>query len=162
MLDLEDPIWQTIKGGYKSKYDASKPLRTLESASDDKSIDDIWDELFEELHHQGDVGLASYLAIPQLIRISIKINKVDWRLLALCQIIEQQRHKEQNPILPEQYLKSYTNSLVTLYEIAFKMLSDKSDINLGLCLSTIATCKGNIKLGEAIMNLNNDDTLNDF
>jgi hypothetical protein len=30
----------------------------------------VWDELCNELHHQGDVGLASYAAIPQLVRIS--------------------------------------------------------------------------------------------
>ena len=68
-MTLNDNLWKKLHGGYKTLYDASIPLRQLEETEDKEKIREIFNELWNELHHQGDVGLASYLALPHLVRI---------------------------------------------------------------------------------------------
>src|SRR5687768_15642034 len=67
MLPLDDKRWSSLDGGYRVPFDASVPLRQLEHA---ENLQPIWDELWNELHHQGHVGVASYAAVPHLVRIA--------------------------------------------------------------------------------------------
>jgi hypothetical protein len=60
MLPLDDPRWQSYKGGYRVPFDASAGLRRLLA---DGSTEDLWEEFWTELHHQGDVHQASYAAV---------------------------------------------------------------------------------------------------
>ena len=107
-MELTDKIWQELEGGYRNLYDASNPLSQFENTNEPEIIKKIWEELWNELHHQGDVGIASYLAVPQLIRIGIKKDLFDWNLLGLCTVIEQQRHLGDNPDLPIEF-QNYEN-----------------------------------------------------
>jgi hypothetical protein len=53
MLALTDKRWQQMRGGYGVPYDASVPLAKLAAGQA------VWDELWNELHHQGDLGEAA-------------------------------------------------------------------------------------------------------
>lgn len=66
MLSFADKRWSDLKGGYRMKFD---PRPFLSSIETDEDTDAAWHELWEELHHQGDVGDASYAAVPHLVRI---------------------------------------------------------------------------------------------
>jgi hypothetical protein len=66
MLDLADPRWEKMSGGYKVPFDPRPLLKKLEK---DQDSTETWSELWNELHHQGDVGEASFAAVPQLVRI---------------------------------------------------------------------------------------------
>lgn len=57
LIDLDDDIWHRAEGGYKIQYDASVPLKELEETDEPSNRAAIFDELWNELHHQGDVGL---------------------------------------------------------------------------------------------------------
>jgi len=96
MLPLNDPIWKNLKGGYGVPYDASVPLARLE-----RGDAEVWEELWQELHHQGDVGDASYAAVPQLVRICGDLSGRDWNLYGLVSTIEVERHRKSNPPLPK-------------------------------------------------------------
>jgi hypothetical protein len=61
MLPLDDPRWKILTGGYRVPYDVSVPLGKLFEQGESK---ELWDELWQELHHQGDIGPASYAAVP--------------------------------------------------------------------------------------------------
>jgi hypothetical protein len=162
MIILDDNLWKGLKGGYKLVYDASVPLKQLEKATDKEEIASVFDELWNELHHQGDVGLASYLALPQLVRISSEKNLFDWNVLALCATIEQQRHLGNNPELPQEYSHYYDNGLMNLKEFIldnFKVIKD--EITLTSALSALAACNGQVKLSKAIINLS-EDVLDEF
>ena len=76
------------------------------------------DELYEELHHQGDVGVASYLSVPHLIRIGIEKSISNWRILGLIALIEIERHSVHNPELPKEYEQEYLMMLNRIYELA--------------------------------------------
>lgn len=67
MISFDDPRWDDLEGGYRIEYDPRPALLTLEDSPDDP---DAWAELWEELHHQGDVGEASYAAVPYLAALA--------------------------------------------------------------------------------------------
>jgi len=66
MLDLNDKRWAEMKGGYRAPFDPRPLLAQIETG---KKLDETWYELTGELFHQGDVGEASYAAVPHLVRI---------------------------------------------------------------------------------------------
>jgi hypothetical protein len=114
------------------------------------------------LHHQGDVGEASYLAVPQLVRIAKGKRLFDWKIYGLCAVIEQQRHLGKNPSIPTQYIDYYKNGLIELNQFVISNLNERhDDSDLRVILSTIATCKGQVKLGKAILEMS-DDVLDEF
>ena len=54
-------------GVYRDRYDASIALSNLENSNEDP--DQIWSELWKNLHHQGDVGIASYAVVPHIATV---------------------------------------------------------------------------------------------
>jgi hypothetical protein len=161
-MTLDDKLWKDLQGGYRINYDASVPLRQLEKAKDVQEIQKIYDELWDELHHQGDVGLASYLALPQLVRIGMSKGLFDWNLLGLCCVIEQQRHLGNNPPLPREFVDYYDSGLRELRQFVIANLgATRDEETLRMALSALATCSGQIKLGKSIMELD-DDVMDEF
>jgi hypothetical protein len=145
MLSLDDSKWRELKGGYKVAYDASVALSRLERG------EDVWDELWQELHHQGDVGDASYAAVPQLVRIAGALPQRDWNLYGLVSTIEIERHRKSNPPLPEWIAESYRAAWQQLLTIAMRDLRDVSDRpTLRSILGAVALAKGDVKLGALV------------
>jgi hypothetical protein len=145
MLSLTDTAWRQFEGGYRAPYDASKALARMERG------DSVWDELWNELHHQGDVGVASYAAIPQIVRISQTRRGTDWNLYALAATIEIERHRKNNPPLPDWLDPSYTAAWEGLVNLALADLAGKPDeLTLRSALSVVALGRGDLKLGALL------------
>ena len=162
-MELIDEIWQELEGGYRIPYDVSVPLKRLEQTNDPETIRKIWAELWNELHHQGDVGLASYLAVPQLVRIGKSKNLFDCDLLGLCIVIEQQRHLGDNPPLPVEFQNYYDHGLEELKQFVLDNLNrDLDDSTYAFALAAFATCTGRTKLGKAIMELEDKSIMDQF
>ena len=53
MLNVDDIRWTKLAGGYRVPYDPRAALRKLASGTE---VSEAWKELWQELHHQGDVG----------------------------------------------------------------------------------------------------------
>jgi hypothetical protein len=161
-ITLDDEIWKALKGGYKITYDVSIPLKQLKKTSDKNEIDKIYKELWNELHHQGDVGFASYLAVPQLVSIARENGLFDWNILALCTTIEQQRLLGNNPPLPTEYVDYYFEAWADLKRLIIENLAFVEDeITLRSALSALAACNRQIKLSKAILELS-EDVLDEF
>ena len=156
-MELEDRNWGLLEGGYRIPYDASKPLRRLKDAVNAKERQKIFDELWENLHHQGDVGAASYLAVPQLIDICIESKSLDWNFIGLCVTIENCRVNGENPELPKQYDDLYFSSLTKFEKYLtgnLKNINDRTAFRL--TLSLLATVNGQPRLGKTIEVLDED------
>jgi hypothetical protein len=89
-------------------------LAQLESEQTRKTA---WHELWEELHHQGDVGEASYASVPHLVRIHRTSGVVDWNTYAIVAIIELARGKDNNPEVPTWLEEDYLRAIRELAEI---------------------------------------------
>ena len=119
MIKLDDSIWNTFIGGYRTPYNASVRLQELENGSD--NADEIWEEFWNELHHQGDVDIASYAVVPQLVRICIKRQLLDWNVFALVATIEECRVFGENPKLPQWLEGDYNSAIKELAEFGGKL-----------------------------------------
>ncbi len=162
-MELIDDSWKKLEGAYRTLYDASHALRQLELATKPKEIQNIFDKLWSELHHQGDVGIASYVAMPQLVRICKAKKLFDFNLLSFCCVIEQQRHLGNNPTLPIEYQEYYYQGLSDLKSLVLTYIDKELEDSIyTLALAALATCSGRIKLGKAIMELEDNDIIDEF
>ncbi|RYD95086.1 MAG: hypothetical protein EOP54_16400 [Sphingobacteriales bacterium] len=162
LLDLDNPLWASLQGGYRTEYDASVSLKKLKHASTLQEVNEIYEELWDNLHHQGDVGLASYYAVPYLVNIALDSKLIDYNVLGLVSVIEIQRHQN-NPKIPSALSADYNNALQKLAKLAVLMIDSDWDLSLSSsALAAIAAAKGQIKLAEAIMNLDSEDAIDDF
>lgn len=162
-LELNDPRWKNLEGGYKgTNYDASAALRNLELSNTVEQSSAIYRELWDELHHQGDVGIASYYAVPHMVRIAKEKALVDSNVLGLISLIEIQRHKD-NPQIPKALAPEYNKSIADLAELV--KIAWNKEWNLDLAstsLTALALAKGQIKLANAIQNLDDEDVIDEF
>lgn len=106
MLPLDDPRWQHYSGGYRMPYDASRPLRRL---LDREPPEPLFDELWQELHHQGDVDAASYAATPYLLTYAQQSTTLNWSIFALISTIELARPN--NPPPPPELTEAYFRAI---------------------------------------------------
>jgi hypothetical protein len=145
MLPLGDSRWNDLAGGYKTPYDPSEALRRLESGHD------VWDELWEELHHQGDVGEASYAAVPHLVRIANVLPRRDWNFYGLVSTIEVERHRKSNPPIPPWLVPAYKEAMHGLLELAVSDLRVSTDrATIQSILGAVALAKGYVRLGALV------------
>jgi hypothetical protein len=150
-MDLDNKIWATLNGGYKIPYNASRPLKKLRDTTRQEDLEVVFTELWDNLHHQGDVGVASYLAVPQLVSICINKKSLDWNFIGLCLSIENCRLEGHNPELPMEYQDDYFQSLNEFERyllLNFKSITDQTALRLTLAL--LATVNGQPGLGRAI------------
>ena len=108
MLSLEDERWIEFTGGYRVRFHVRPLLAKLET---DPETAATWHELWEELHHQGDVGVASYAAVPHLVRIHRKRGIIDWNTYAMVAIIELARTAGNNPDMPKWLEEDYLSAI---------------------------------------------------
>ena len=161
-MRLDDQIWSALEGGYRDPYNAYVVLSELELAVDPKVMGRLLGELWDNLHHQGDVGVASYMSIPSLVDICITKKSLDWNFIGLCVVIEHCRRSEGNPVLPVHYESYYLMALSRFQNYLLdNFQSLKEPVALRLTLAFLATMNGQFNLGKAIEHLD-DDVLEEF
>ena len=140
MLSLDDPKWKSLRGGYKIPYDPTPVLRQLYAGTDE---DAVWSELWGNLHRQGDVGEASYAAVPHLVRIQRDHGNLDWNVFSLIATIEIERHRHTNPPIPDWLLPSYESAWNELLAVSLRDYAKTSDsLTARAILGVLALCKG--------------------
>lgn len=149
MILLDDKRWKEFEGGYRVNYDASIPLKRLESGDGD--IASIWAELWENLYHQGDVGVASYAAVPHVARIVRGRGVLDFNPIALTVAIELARGRGENPNLPDWLEEDYHQAVRNLAGYLVESVDREWDkYVVKSALSLFAITKGCRDLGELI------------
>ena len=140
MLSLADKRWRSLEGGYKTPFDPRPVLSRLRAG---KEVARSWQTLWEELHHQGDVGGASYAAVPHLIRIHRPHRRADWNTYALVAVIELARTAGKNPKIPRFLQRGYFQSIRELAELgASEIFKAKDADTIRAVLSVLAIAKG--------------------
>lgn len=145
MLGVDDPIWAKLQGGYRVEFDPRKAFQMLESGRPDEASAELWNGL----HHQGDVGSASYASVPRLVKICNPTLLGDWNLYALIAIIEICRSDGRNPALPESWKADYEAALTEINKIAVDQIAITSDENfLASLFALVAACKKQFALAR--------------
>ena len=132
-------------------------LAQLESEQTRKTA---WHELWEELHHQGDVGEASYASVPHLVRIHRTSGVVDWNTYAIVAIIELARGKGNNPEVPKWSEEDYLRAIRELAEIgAAEIWRTEEPEAVRAVLGVIAIAKGLRTHGRFLVEYSEDELL---
>ncbi len=119
-----------------------------------------WLELWDELHHQGDVGDASYAAIPYLVKIHRERGVVDWNTYELVAIVELARTEKQNPGLPGWLEEDYFHAIDELAKIsATEVLRAEGPEAVRAILGVIAIAKGLRTHGKFLVEYSDDELL---
>jgi hypothetical protein len=155
MLNLDDQRWNNLKGGYRLPFDPRSLFRKLELSED---VENAWAELWGELHHQGDVGEASYAAVPHLVRIYRQRGIADWNTYAFVATIELARGQGKNPKVPD-WLES--DDFAAIHELAKIGLTEREgttdpDQVRGI-LSMLAIDKGTRTYGRVLLNYSEEE-----
>ena len=163
MIPLDDSRWREFEGGNRIPYDASIALKRLEQAIAKEEINSVFSELWDELHHQGDVGFASYFSVPHILRIAKEKKLYNWNVFGLVAAIEIQRHRN-NPVLPKEFEESYLNSIQNeLPDLIKEIVNTKWEVTMtAAVLSALAVSKGHIELADAILKMEDESTLSEF
>ncbi len=140
MIDLEDNRWSTMTGGYRTPLD---PRPLLEKLRADRDTGEVWHMLWDELHHQGDVGDASFAAVPFLVEQYKELGVIDWNTYAIVAIIELARKEGKNPDVPQWFAGDYFQAIQNLAQIGAKeVLSAETEKEVRAILGVIAIQKG--------------------
>lgn len=144
-LDLDDDRWSRLQGGYRVAYDPRGTLRAIENGD---GVAKAWKELWNELHHQGDVGEASYAAVPHLVRIHEARGVSDWNTYGLLATIELARDYNRNPDLPTYLREPYEAAWRRLVEIGLHELKFAEEpVLIQAILGVLALGKGQRSIG---------------
>lgn len=128
-----------MTGGYKVPFDPRPLLRRLET---DRDTTEVWHELWGELYHQGDVGEASFAAVPFLISNYRSRGVLDWNTYAIVAVIEVARKRGKNPDVPRWIADDYFQAIAQLAEIgAMEVLKATAEEDVRAMLSIIAIAK---------------------
>jgi hypothetical protein len=157
MLSLDDDRWQSLQGGYRMTFDPRTLLAKLAANMDTKVA---WHELWEGLHHQGDVGEASYAAVPYLVRIYRERGAGDWNIYAIVAVIELARNGGHNPDVPSWLEKDYFHAIWELAELGTSELLDASDSDTSRAiLSILAIAKSARTHARLLLNYSEEELL---
>ncbi|MDJ0973509.1 MAG: barstar family protein [Planctomycetota bacterium] len=157
MLPLDDPRWQELQGAYRAPYDPRPALLRL--ATDDRT-EAAWKELWDALHHQGNVDVASYAAVPHIVRILAARNVPDWHPYALVSVIELERHRPSNPALPDWLQEGYEAAWLRLMGLALYELEGVDDPLVSRCiLGALAVAKGLHARARLFLDMSDDEVL---
>ncbi len=135
-------------------YDPRDALLRLQKDGDDE---EVWSEFWNYLHHQGDVGVASYAAVPHLVRV-FEGRQRNWHFYALITVIEVERHRGRNPALPDWLEAGYREAMGTLLSFAAEDLTRDAEKEFShSLLGAIAAAKGELLRAELMGTFGNDE-----
>jgi len=157
MREDDDLRWSKLLGGYKQPCDPRLLVRALETETDK---DAAWKDLWEELHHQGDVGEASYAAVPLLVEAHRKLGIVDWNTYAIVSIIDLARTEPKNPDLPQWLSEDYFQAIQDLARLGAVEVFCTEDVEVARAmLSIISIAKGARTHAKFLMIYSGDELL---
>jgi hypothetical protein len=145
-MDFSDERWANLCGGYRLPYDPRPALRAIEA---NYGAEAAWVELWNELHHQGDVGEASYASIPIIARFVIGGGNLDWNPYALAATIEEARQNDRNPSMPDWLAGDYAKAWRDLFQAGLTVLpAAETETLIGSVMAVLATFKRQPKLAR--------------
>lgn len=140
----ETADWTRLTDANGEPYDPRPALAAIANGDAAAGYNELW----ERLHHQGDLGTAAYAAVPELVRLVQDAPLPDWRGYALIATIEERRKADGNPTLPQWLSQPYAAALADVVEPAISHLRlTDADLDVRSLLATIAQAKGQRTLG---------------
>lgn len=150
MIPLSSEIWKELSGGYGGKYN---PVERLTQLYENPQNEVAWTEFWDELHHQNDVGQASYAAVPHILEIERRAEKFNWNGFGLIATIEYCRPTNEPPRAGE-IADGYKTALDNLLNVVANHQHKNWDDTLTSCiLSCLAFSRGQRVIAWAVLEM---------
>ena len=157
LLPLDDSHWATYRSGYRITYDAVPIIRQLQTEG---ATEKFWEEVWSELHHQGDVGEATYALVPYLVDYQSQQRELDEHLFHFCVLVDLQQPKNNNPPIPPELEFPYMRAMRELPVIGAEGLKRGAAENVVMGVTAaIALSAGHRVLARAYLEFGRDDAL---
>lgn len=156
LLDLADGRWETYRAGYnRAPYNVVPLIRQLLQSGTSKPF---WDEVWAQLHHQGDLGEASYALVPYLALYLRTAPTLDAMLLAYAAVVEIERPRNGNPPVPHELEDSYAWALTEILALAaVRFAGSWADEQIRYFAALAAAIKGHPVLAQAYQDMSIED-----
>ena len=157
LFPLTDLRWPAYRGGYRTPYDIVSLIQRLQAEG---TSDGFWKVAWEELHHQGDVGEATYALVPYLVDHQSRQRDIDEQVFHFCAVVELARPEKDNPPVPQELGFSYGRALDRLPVIGATLLRPgcpEADV-MGVAAVT-ALAAGHRVLARAYLDFSRSDAL---
>jgi hypothetical protein len=120
----------------------------------------FWEVVWDELHHQGDVGEATYARIPYLVDYQSRQRELDEQLFHFCVVVDLAQPENNNPAIPAEIEFSYAKALRQLPIIGVDLLKRgcEEHIVMGVTAAT-ALAAGHRMLARAYLEFGRTDAL---
>lgn len=159
LLPLSSKNWKRYRSGYnRVVLDAPQWISELLENDFDN---DHWEYLWDELHHQGDVGEASYAVVPYLAKYAEETNSTEWHIWAFPVVVELARLEGNNPDIPEEIRESYFQGIKQLASIAAK-IEYWEEMSAPCMASCLALAKGQPIFARAYLGMAAKQSALDF
>jgi hypothetical protein len=158
LLPLEDPRWKGYRGGYnRVAYDVVPLIRELQAEGFSESF---WGRVWDDLHHQGDVGEASYAIIPYMVEYQGAQRDLDEQLFHFAVVVELARPENGNPPVPTEIELEYELALRRLPVLGVEKLRRgcPKDVLMGVAAAA-AIVAGERVLARAYLDFDRDAAL---
>lgn len=150
MLPLDDSRWSDFKSGYRRIYDARALLRRFAIGTDPQGC---WKEVWNELHHQGDLDTASYAVVPYLVHYARETRR-DYNIYGYLSAVICEGGRNKNPSIPSFLEPAFAKALAELFDLAtVDMRRGVSPRTLRTILAYLAAYKGAPELARAICDI---------
>lgn len=125
-------------------YDVAGTLKRLLSYG---GSEEIWDECWNHIVYQDDIGEVSYAAVPYLAEFIRNSTEIDWNAVALISAIELARPN--GPTIPEEVRHDYENTIQTMpVLLAHHPQKQWDELTTRCAASCIALSKGQRELAQ--------------
>lgn len=122
------------------------------------AVERAWAELWDGLHHQGDVDTAAYAAVPHLVQIHRRRDVPDWNTYAILGTIERERQARRNPAIPDWLVSGYESAWREIVELALRDLARSKDpLLVQAALGAIAMARGLRRAAEVLLDFTEDE-----
>jgi hypothetical protein len=150
MLALDDSRWTELISGYRVKYDARPLLRRFATGENASAC---WEEVWNQLHHQGDVDTASYAVLPHLIQ-SARRQPRDWNLYGYAAALLLEAGRRRNPPVPKYLQPGFDAAIQDVFDLAIADLhAGVAPMTLRVILEFLAIHGQAPELGRAIRDI---------
>jgi hypothetical protein len=112
LLPLDDPRWTTYRGAYNRG--PCNVVGLIQRLLRDGTSEGLWKTVWDELHHQGDVGEASYAFVPYLAQYQDTHRELDPQIFYFCVVVDLAQPENGNPPIPQELELSYAMALRAL------------------------------------------------
>lgn len=137
--------WARLTDANGDPYDPTAPLEAIARGDASEGYDELW----QKVHHQGDLGTAAYAVVPELVRLMSNQTEPDWRAYSLIATIEDRRNAGGNPPVPDWLQGSYATAMRELIQPALAHLHRaEDDLEVRSLLAVLAHAKGQRTIGS--------------